>query len=257
MRQRQQKLINYAFVIYTLITILAIFSTISQSFAQDVTKFIPQNCRDLKDVVSSETKKTFKEFNEEWYFGALFEHESCISLKHKNCCSPKSKLSTKRELGIGVGQITKAYNADGSVRFDTLSDLRNRYKAELGELNWGNIAERPDLQVRAVMLLTRSNYTRFLSVTDELERIKMTDSAYNGGVKAVLDARVVCGLAKGCNPQIWDKNTERYLKKSTKPIYAGRSAMDINLHHVRDVTGIRKPKYELLYKPSSAAYGGK
>lgn len=215
--------------------------------AQNVETYVPDNCKGLVQIVSKESQSFMPDFKAVWYYGALIEHESCISLKHSKCCSPKSQLKTKREWGAGVSQITVAYNPDGTVRMDALGDLKNRYKAELKDLNWGNILERPDLQVRAMVLLTKGNYNQFLPVKSEIDRIRMADSAYNGGVKAVKDARMVCGLSKDCDPQIWLGNTERYIKKSTKAIYAGRSPLDINLHHVKDVTITRRGKYEALY----------
>ena len=215
--------------------------------AQNVLTHIPDNCQALVPIIAQETKSWMPSFTDTWYFGALIEHESCISLKHSKCCSPKSQLKTKREWGAGIGQITQAYNADGTVRFDTLGDLRNRYRNELKDLNWGNILERPDLQARAVILLSKSNYNQFLPVKSEIDRIRMMDSAYNGGAKAVVNARMACGLAKDCDSQIWLGNVDRYLKKSTKAIYAGRSPLDINLHHVKDVTITRRGKYEKLY----------
>lgn len=226
---------------------VVIFAFSSFVSAQNVNTFIPENCQKLKPVVIKENQTMMPKFKDTWYFSSLIEHESCIHLKHSRCCSPNSKLDTKRELAIGVGQLTVAYNPDGSVRFDALSDLKTRYKDELRELSWTTIKDRVDLQVRAVVLLSRSNYNQFFTVQHESERIKMMDSAYNGGARGVLKARTACGLAANCNPHIWDDNVERYINKSTKPLYAGRSALEINLHHVKDVTKIRKLKYEQMY----------
>ena len=58
-------------------------------------------------------------------------------------------------------QITRAYRADGSLRFDALEELRTRYKTELYELNWHNIYTRPDLQIRAGILKSKENYAIF------------------------------------------------------------------------------------------------
>lgn len=216
--------------------------------AQDVKSYIPNNCVGLVNIVKQETTGMMPSFQHPWYFGALIEHESCIGLKHSKCCSPKAQLKTSREFGAGVGQLTKAYNADGSIRFDAMSDLKVRYKTELKDLTWVNIMDRPDLQIRAIVLMTKSNYNTFYPVKSDLERIRMTDSAYNGGAKAVVNARTVCGLSAGCDPQLWFDHTERYIKKSTKAIYAGRSPLDINLHHVKDVTITRRGKYQQLYQ---------
>jgi hypothetical protein len=216
-------------------------------FGQSVISYIPEQCKQLVPYVKSEAGKFMPAYPHQPYFSSLMEHESCIHLKHKRCCSPKSEFVTARERGAGVGMLTIAYRADGSVRFDALTDLRNKYKNHLHELSWNNITSRPDLQVRGVILLFKDSHDRLLSVKDSFERTKMADSAYNGGISAVLKARVACGIAKECDPQKWEKNTERYIVKSTKALYAGRSALDINLHHVKDVTIVRYGKYVKYY----------
>lgn len=226
-----------------LFIIFIVFTVHTPVYSQDVKTYIPANCEALIPVVKTESQTFMPNFKEVWYYNALIEYESCISLKHSKCCSPKAKLSTKRELGAGVGQITKAFNEDGSIRFDALADLTKRYNDELRELSWLTIYDRVDLQVRAMVLMTRSNYNQLLSVKDETERIRMADSAYNGGLRAVLNARIACGLAAGCDSQKWFGHTERYINKSKKPLYAGRSALDINLQHVKDVTVTRRDKY--------------
>jgi len=55
---------------------------------------------------------------------ALIEQESCISIRSHGCWNPSAQLKTAREEGIGMGQITRAYHSDGSLRFDTLADLK-------------------------------------------------------------------------------------------------------------------------------------
>lgn len=217
------------------------------ALAQDVKSFVPMNCQNLAPIVKRETMTYMPDLRQQWYFGALIEHESCISLKHSKCCSPKAELKTKRERGAGVSQITKAFNPDGSVRFDALGDLKRRYKTELKELTWDNILDKPDLQIRAMVLLSKGNFNSLFTVEREIEKIRMADSAYNGGITAVKNARMACHMAANCNSQIWFGNVERYIKKSTKAIYAGRSALDINLHHVKDVTVTRYGKYQQLY----------
>lgn len=71
----------------------------------------------------------------------------------------------------------------------------------------------------------------------------MADSAYNGGIRDVIRSRTVCGLASGCDPNVWFNNVENYNVKSTKILYGKRSARDINNNHVRDVVITRAPKY--------------
>ena len=46
-----------------------------------------------------------------------------------------------------------------------------------------------------------------------------------------------------CDPDYWFDNVEKYSVKSRKILYANRSALDINNHHVKDVLKVRTPKY--------------
>jgi len=133
------------------------------------------------------------------------------------------------------------------VRFDTLTELRQRYRTELNELSWGNIYDRPDLQVRAMVLLTRQNYHRLIGVKDEYQQWSMINLAYNGGVGAVQKARQACGLARNCDPGIYWGHTERYNPKSTKPLYGNRSAKMINQEHTVKVIRHELPRFNTLY----------
>ncbi|NMG71835.1 lytic murein transglycosylase [Parazoarcus communis] len=176
------------------------------------------------------------------YFGGLIEHESCISLTHSRCWSSKSRLKTAREEGAGLGQLTRAWRPDGSLRFDALAEMRDRHPA-LRELSWRTIYDRPELQMRAVVLKVRDDYTTLRVVADPLERLAMTDAAYNGGLGGLQRERRACQIKDGCDPQRWWGHVEHTCLKSRTPLYGNRSACDINRHHVADVIQRRAPKY--------------
>jgi hypothetical protein len=175
--------------------------------------------------------------------GGLVEHESCITLKHPRCWNPSSRLKTSREEGAGFGQITRAYTATGTIRFDALQELRDRHPA-LREWTWGNVYQRPDLQLRAVVLKSKDDFLIFARVTDPHDALAFADAAYNGGRGGVQKERRACGLKDACDPKQWFGHVETVCLKSKKPLYGGRSACDINRHHVRDVLLVRAPKYE-------------
>jgi len=227
---------------YIMFLVLCLAST--SVYSQLVATYIPTRAYDYLPVVKQEAIRLMPDLQQPHYFAALIEHESCISLKHSRCWSPTSQLSTSRELGIGLGQLTKAYRPDGSIRFDSLSEIRSRHLSELKELSWSTIKHRPDLQIRAIVLMIRNNYQYLGMIPDSTQRLKMSDAAYNGGLGGLNKERRACGLAKSCNPQIWDQHVERYCMKSKKVLYGNRSACDINRHHVKDVTEIRLTKYE-------------
>jgi hypothetical protein len=171
---------------------------------------------------------------------ALIEQESCVSLTSRSCWNPVARLKTEREEGAGVGQITRAYRADGSLRFDSLAALREQYGGELGAWSWSNVYQRPDLQLRALVLMSRDSARPFRAAVAMLQ---FGDAGYNGGVAGVQKERRACALAAGCDPALWFGHVERHCLKSPRPIYRSRSACDINREHVRNVFLVRRTKY--------------
>lgn len=178
------------------------------------------------------------------YLASLIEHESCISLKHSKCWNSQSRLRSDREEGAGLGQITRAFKADGSIRFDALSELKYKYPKELSELSWQVVYTRPDLQIRALTLMMRDNYQAFDKyVLDKHEAYAFADAAYNGGLGGVNHERRACKLTSWCDPNRWFDNVEKLCLKSKVALYGNRSACDINRHHVKDVINTRSDKY--------------
>lgn len=214
------------------------------SFALDVRTYIPKQAPEHFPTLKEEISKYFSELNSKEYFGGLIEQESCIHLKHSRCWNAKAKLQTSKELGLGLGQLTQAYREDGSIRFDSLSDMVKRHNSELKELSWSNIEYRPDLQIRAIILMTKDNYDRLYEIEDIDQRLKMSDAAYNGGLKGLFKDQRECSLTKDCNFKIWDNHVERTCTKSKKILYDNRNACDINRTHVRNVFDIRMSKYK-------------
>ncbi|MFZ3289251.1 MAG: hypothetical protein WA191_20725 [Telluria sp.] len=171
---------------------------------------------------------------------ALVEQESCVSLTSKSCWNPRARLKTSREEGAGMGQITRAYRVDGGLRFDSLDGMRSQYSAELGELSWSTVYARPDLQLRALVLMSRDATRPFRPAPAMLA---FGDAAYNGGGADVQKERRACALSAGCDPGEWFGHVERHCMKSRRPLYGNRSACDINREHVRNVLRVRRAKY--------------
>lgn len=217
------------------------------SFAVDQRTYIPSKAFLYNQVIKNQIDVTFPKIPTYHYIPSLIEHESCIFLTHKRCWDPTSALRTSRETGIGLGQITKTFRADGSIRFDTLTDMSKAYKLELKELSWDTIHLRPDLQIRTMTIMIRDNYNKLYTVTDPIERLKMSDSAYNSGYGSVIKKRRVCSLTKGCDANRWTGHVGLQCLGNNAVIYGKRSACDINKHHVDDVFNIKLPKYKTFY----------
>ncbi len=236
---------------------MLLFLTIFQlAYAQNVKTYIPDNAYQFLPLLRDEVARLNPNGPKVGYYASLIEQESCLHLKHKRCWMPTSKLKTAREEGAGLAMITKAYKADGSIRFDKLEEMRNNYETELRDLSWENVYERPDLQLRVVVLLTQENWKRFFMVKNFDGRVGFTDSAYNGGPRDVEKGRLICGLKEGCDPDQWFGHVENTIPKSTKPLYGTRSAKDINLEHVHYVTKVRFSKYQSYFDNEASSSKG-
>lgn len=220
--------------------LLALFGSVAR--AQDVRTYIPPAAEEYRTIFQSEQTAHWPDHPRPELLPALVEHESCISLTHSRCWNATSRLKTKREEGAGLGQLTRAWRPDGSLRFDALAEMRDRHPA-LTPLSWANIYSRPDLQLRAVVLKVREDFLSLRMVSDPGIRLAFADAAYNGGLGGVQKERRACGLTSGCDPQRWFGHVDRVCLKSRQPLYGGRSACDINRHHVYDVVVTRAPKY--------------
>lgn len=222
----------------------------SCAYAQNVREYIPENAWEYRDMLFNELERNTPEIPDYNFVPALIEHESCISLRHSRCFNANSILSNKREHSIGFFQIAKAYRTDGSVRMDTLAALKSKYRNDLKEANWGNLANRPDLQMRAGTLLIKDNWNYFRhTVPDFNERMYFVDAAHNAGAGNINKDIRACNLVKGCDSSKWFGNVEKTCQRSKRPIaaYGNRSVCDINRGHVVDVFKVRKPKYNRQY----------
>lgn len=232
-----------------LITMLCL----TPAFSVNPTFYIPEKAKVYTPIVDEEIKNVLPDFRLKPYFGALIEHETCIKLTYKSCFSPKQQFKTKwdnglpREQGAGLGMLTRAWKKNGLLRMDSLTDIKRRYPRDLNELSWDTILDRPDLQIRSMLLLWRSNYDRFPPDMNTLNKIAMADSAYNGGLRYLNKERSLCKLRAGCDPLEWFGNVELQNARGTRILYGKRTAHDINRHHVKDVLINRLGKYVQLW----------
>jgi hypothetical protein len=237
-------------VVLAVSIVLAVMMMIfaGQVRAQDVKTFIPLGAHIYLPLLKAEQVRFWDDHPASELLPALVEHESCITLKHSRCWNPASRLKTSREEGAGLGQITRAWTADGNLRFDSLAEMRDKHPA-LQEWSWSNVYQRPDLQLRAVVLMSRDNYLRIRQlVEDPNEALAMADAAYNGGFNGVQNDRRACQIKAGCDPKKWFAHVEMTCTKSKAALYGNRSACDINRHHVADVLLVRPFKYRAMMR---------
>lgn len=166
------------------------------------------------------------------------EQESCISLKHSRCWSPRAELKTDREQGVGLGQITR------TPRFDTLAELRAQFP-QLAGWSWdAPTLYDPAYQLRALVLMDRRNYERITGTATELDRLAMMLVAYNGGQGRVVNDRRLCAATPGCDPARWWGHVEHTSLLPRKSTHAGyRSFYTINREYPRQILLVRRGRY--------------
>ena len=181
------------------------------------------------------------------FLAAQVEQESCITLTHSKCWNPRAELKTKRENGIGFGQFTRAYRADGSIRFDKISELASTYSSLKG-WSWAKRYD-PHYQLTAIVEMDKGIFNRQKGAATERDRLSFTLSAYNGGEAGVLQDRRLCANTRGCDSTRWLGHVSKTSLKSKVP-HPGykKSFYAINREYVTNVLDVRRPKYDPYFK---------
>jgi hypothetical protein len=152
-------------------------------------------------------------------------------------------MHTAREEGAGLGQFTRAYRADGSLRFDALAEAR-RLDPSLAAWSWRD-PYHAGYQLRAVVLKLRE-HGRDCAVlmANGRETLACAAARYNGGAASVAARIRLCRLAPACQPGRWFGHLERQVVQSAlrQPGY-GASFADINSRYPARVF-VRMRKYE-------------
>lgn len=227
-------------------SLMLLFGSKVHAAGLDARTYLPPKANAYVPILRAEQARLWADHPAPEVLAGLVEQESCTYLGSPSCWSPTARLKTQREEGAGMGQITRAFNPDGSVRFDSLADLRSHHP-ELKGWSWSNVYQRPDLQLRAIVLMSRENYLGIQRLVPQYAAaLAFADAAYNGGMGGVQADRRACGMKTGCDPQQWFGNVEATCTKSQTALYGKRSACDINREHVQNVMLVRSGKYREL-----------
>lgn len=235
-----------AFLGLCMLTGLLFLGLSGMARAQDVRTYVPPPAQALAPTVVREIEAHWPDVPRRSYVGALIEQETCITLRHRFCWSPTAQLKTSREEGAGLGQFTRAWHADGRLRFDSLAETRSMAPHALADLNWQTVYQRADLGVRAVLVKLRDCDARLqrLGRFDGMQRLAFCDAAYNGGWAGMLNDRKLCALKAGCDAGQWFGHVEHTSAKSRAKWQGyGKSAFEINREHVHMALQVRREKY--------------
>lgn len=220
---------------------------VSLARAQDARTYVPKNAVPLLPELSAVQRAYWPEFAFPSYLGALIEQESCISLTHSKCWNSRAQLKTDREEGAGLGQFTRAYAANGALRFDAIAEVRALDPVALKDFNWSTVYSRADLSMTAIVVKVKDTYKRLQAHSDAApaDLLAFTDASYNGGAGGLSQDRRICSMTPGCNPDRWFGHVENTSNKSRARWQGyGKSAFDINREHVVNALQLRRPKYK-------------
>jgi len=208
---------------------------------------VPANARTYLPVLRATQLHLWPDAPMPSFLAAQVEQESCISLSHPKCWNPHAELKTSREYGFGLGQTTIAYNADGSVRFNKWSELRQQYSSLRG-WTWQDRYD-AKYQLTAIVEMDHGLYARIPDAATDTDHVAFALSAYNGGASGVRQDRLLCRNRDDCDPNKWFGNVEKYSLKSKARFKGyGLSPYQINREYVRNVIYVRRPKYEPFFR---------
>lgn len=211
-------------------------------------EFVPEGARLYAPILAQKQAAGWPDAPSPWTLAGLVEQETCASLKSKRCWNPREELKTFREYGFGLGQITIAYNADRSERFNEYKNLRRKY-ASLSQWQWADRYD-PGYQLIAIVEMTHALWRQAPPAADDDVHWAFTLVSYNGGLGGLLQDRRYCANSAGCNPQRWFGHIETHSLKSKAPqkAYGGQSWYSISRGYVRNVLTIRRAKYRQFWQ---------
>lgn len=195
---------------------------------------IPKAAVCLLPILWLEVAALWPEFPAKPMFAGQIEQESRWN--------PRAELKTSRENGVGLSQVTRAYNADGSIRFDTMAELKALHR-ELKDWTWERRFD-PRMGMRAVILKDRDCYSAMPWAADALNRAALSLVCYNSGRGGINQDRQLCRQMEGCNPDKWFGNIEHHsLKNKVKTAGYGKSFFEISREYPRRILFDLAPKY--------------
>lgn len=167
----------------------------------------------------------------------LVDHETACP-SPRTCWRTDALYKTKREEGVGLGMSTRAFNRNGTLRFDALSELKALHPTALRDANWEKNKFNPQLQARALVLKVSDNYNAATRMTRHAQdRLAFAVTMHNRGVAGVQNEAARCAITRGCDRERWARNVERTCTASRQIIPGtGRSACDISRAYWPDVS---------------------
>ncbi|WP_051888055.1 hypothetical protein [Caballeronia sordidicola] len=210
---------------------------------------LPPNASLYVPVLMVQQKDVWPQMTRPVLLAGQIEQETCVTLTSNGCWNTHAELKTSREYGFGLGQLTIAYNANGTERFNAFTET----KALDPTLQTWQYSDRYNATMQLRALVVRNNLAcwKYLHVDAETadDAYAMTFACYNGGLGGVYSDRKVCAATPGCNQGRWWGNVEMTSNKSKTPVAGyGQTFFQINRGYVRNIMLVRSAKYEPLFE---------
>lgn len=166
----------------------------------------------------------------------LIDHETACP-RAATCWRADAMYKTQREEGRGLGMFTRAFTANGTLRFDALAELRALHPDALRDATWERHQGNAQWQARALVLKVSDNYAHASRLTPHpSERLTFAITMYNRGVAGVQNEAARCALTKGCDRTRWQGNVERTCTASNRALPGTRlSPCAISRRYAPDV----------------------
>ena len=215
-----------------IIILIALTSAFFSSAHADV---LPGEAERLLPQLRSEIDKFWPGLSIRAFPAAVIEQESRWKVR--------AELKTQREHGVGLGQFTQAFTADGATRFDALTETK-RLDPSLKDWSWQD-PYNVQYQLRGVVLkLALNNRGCAPLMYDDKNALACSAAQYNGGSGSTSKRIRLCRITSGCDAGKWFDNLEHQCPQSrTKVAGYGEDFCTINSRYPGRVFD-RIKKYE-------------
>lgn len=195
---------------------------------------LPGEAERLLPQLTVEIDKYWPDLQPREFVPAVIEQESLWKIN--------AMLKTSREIGCGLGQFTKAMNADRSIRFDALAETR-LLDPSLAGWSWKDCYA-VQYQLRAVVLKLHQNDQRCRTIMHPGEDTKACDAAANNGGAGSVSKRIkLCSIIPGCDHKKWFGHLDQQCPQSKVKVQGyGEDFCTINSKYPGRVFA-RMPKY--------------
>lgn len=174
--------------------------------------------------------------------GAPLKHYIPAQIEQESLWRVKAALKTSREYGIGLSQVTIAYNKDGTERFNNFLNAKNKYK-ELKNWKW---EDRYNPKYHMIFIVLEDRYLFGMNkrlFNNNKDRWAGSLVSYNAGHGTVQKRRALCKVTGGCNYELWFGGLDTVSMKFEKRILYGRTLAKMRNEYPHNVINVRSHKY--------------